>query len=258
MNEYKKQKETKRERLKRLFLTKKAGIDIDESELYIIKSTPSQIMQLKNNDSTNKEPIKHFNAESIDSMHSENELSSKPEASNFSFGSLSTSNSLNSAIPGAMDKAYKLKDGIKVISTRTNKTRKRKNAEVVLLDITEDTESKNETSSESEEEEQVIEINEPPRKKRKSLWGLKDKSTKDLQTFLECASDDDALAMNAMERERKFTVKVHRLPRITESRMALPILGEEYKIMECIKDNDVVLICGETGLLLLPSFTQSQ
>ena len=42
-------------------------------------------------------------------------------------------------------------------------------------------------------------------------------------------------------------VAVNRSPEIEESRSKLPILGEEQAIVETIRYNDVVIICGETG-----------
>lgn len=42
-------------------------------------------------------------------------------------------------------------------------------------------------------------------------------------------------------------VSVKRPPDIQQNRLALPILQEEHTIMEAIKDNSVVIICGETG-----------
>ncbi|RKP04633.1 P-loop containing nucleoside triphosphate hydrolase protein, partial [Thamnocephalis sphaerospora] len=42
-------------------------------------------------------------------------------------------------------------------------------------------------------------------------------------------------------------VPVNRDPAIQEARMKLPVCGEEQSIMETIKENSVVVICGETG-----------
>ncbi|KAF2074785.1 hypothetical protein CYY_003931 [Polysphondylium violaceum] len=44
-----------------------------------------------------------------------------------------------------------------------------------------------------------------------------------------------------------FHVQVNRLPEVVESRENLPIMMEEHNIVEKIKDNDVIIICGETG-----------
>ena len=42
-------------------------------------------------------------------------------------------------------------------------------------------------------------------------------------------------------------VTVHRPPEIEESRILLPIVTEEHSIMEAVRLNPVVIICGETG-----------
>eukprot|EP01084_Bolivina_argentea_P185988 320646_1 len=219
-------KETKKERLRRLYLTKKAGIDIDESELYTITSTPQQILQLKN----------------------------KSDKNTFDFGNVSQ-NTLNASIPGAMDKDYALNDGIKVISTRTMSRKRKKNA-IVLMDktdpIPEECSSDSDDSEPKDDTDYTMRnpIHEPPKKKRKRITfgGLKCKQSLELQSFLECASDDEVLTINTEgARKRKSTVTVHRRAHIIKSRMELPIIGEEHTIMESIRENDVVLICGETG-----------
>ncbi|KAL9652504.1 hypothetical protein ABK040_000076 [Willaertia magna] len=48
-------------------------------------------------------------------------------------------------------------------------------------------------------------------------------------------------------RYTKFYVKVDRKPEIQEQRMALPICGEEQRIMETINENEIVVVRGETG-----------
>ncbi|XP_058014476.1 probable ATP-dependent RNA helicase DHX37 [Ahaetulla prasina] len=42
-------------------------------------------------------------------------------------------------------------------------------------------------------------------------------------------------------------VPVDRSPEIQEARLKLPILGEEQVVMEAVRENPVVIICGETG-----------
>ncbi|KAI0470899.1 P-loop containing nucleoside triphosphate hydrolase protein [Xylariaceae sp. FL0804] len=48
--------------------------------------------------------------------------------------------------------------------------------------------------------------------------------------------------------ERKaYSVQVTRTPRIQESRLQLPVVAEEQRIMEAIHNNNVVIVCGATG-----------
>lgn len=52
------------------------------------------------------------------------------------------------------------------------------------------------------------------------------------------------------EKEIKYTkyfVLVERTPEIQEQREKLPIYAEEQQIMEAIEENDIIIICGETG-----------
>ncbi|KAI8069700.1 P-loop containing nucleoside triphosphate hydrolase protein [Gongronella butleri] len=46
---------------------------------------------------------------------------------------------------------------------------------------------------------------------------------------------------------KHFSVPVNRDPAIQEARLKLPVCGEEQVIMEAIRNNTVVIICGETG-----------
>lgn len=40
---------------------------------------------------------------------------------------------------------------------------------------------------------------------------------------------------------------MNRLESVQEARSKLPVCGEEQRIMEAIRNNTVVIICGETG-----------
>lgn len=46
---------------------------------------------------------------------------------------------------------------------------------------------------------------------------------------------------------KPFYVSVNRKPEIQAARLKLPVCGEEQTIMEAIRNNTVVIICGETG-----------
>ncbi|KAG1077653.1 hypothetical protein G6F42_024704 [Rhizopus arrhizus] len=46
---------------------------------------------------------------------------------------------------------------------------------------------------------------------------------------------------------KPFYVSVNRTPEIQAARLKLPVCGEEQTIMEAIRNNTVVIICGETG-----------
>ncbi|KAG0676179.1 putative ATP-dependent RNA helicase DHR1 [Kluyveromyces marxianus] len=48
-------------------------------------------------------------------------------------------------------------------------------------------------------------------------------------------------------KRKAFYVKVQRSDEVQLVRTALPVFAEEYRIMEAINHNDVVIICGETG-----------
>jgi len=64
-------------------------------------------------------------------------------------------------------------------------------------------------------------------------------------------SKDETVAKNVAptkpESEPAIFKEVKRDPEIQAARLQLPILGEEQAVMEAIHDNDVVILCGETG-----------
>ncbi|XP_033627885.1 probable ATP-dependent RNA helicase DHX37 [Asterias rubens] len=65
----------------------------------------------------------------------------------------------------------------------------------------------------------------------------------------EKSSDSGKAAVIKTPQERKPAVFVHvdRKEAVQEARLALPILAEEQVVMEAISDNQVVILCGETG-----------
>lgn len=50
-----------------------------------------------------------------------------------------------------------------------------------------------------------------------------------------------------MERRQAYSVPVTRLEHVQESRLKLPVVAEEQKIMEAIHNNTAVVVCGSTG-----------
>lgn len=51
----------------------------------------------------------------------------------------------------------------------------------------------------------------------------------------------------AVEKRPAIFVEVNRDPEIQAVRLKLPILGEEQVVMECINENNIVILAGETG-----------
>ncbi|KAF2462289.1 P-loop containing nucleoside triphosphate hydrolase protein [Lineolata rhizophorae] len=49
------------------------------------------------------------------------------------------------------------------------------------------------------------------------------------------------------ETRKAFAVEVNRPPTIQETRLALPVVAEEQKVMEAIYNNPAVIVCGATG-----------
>jgi ATP-dependent RNA helicase DHX37/DHR1 len=74
---------------------------------------------------------------------------------------------------------------------------------------------------------------------------------------LRSVEEDDEIKKLLLERNRggdlshddykPFYVTVNRKPEVQQARLKLPVCGEEQVIMEAIRNNTVVIICGETG-----------
>lgn len=58
---------------------------------------------------------------------------------------------------------------------------------------------------------------------------------------------EDYIPVDENSTRKAFFVTVNRPDDIQQSRLNLPVYGEEHKIMEAIHHNDIVIICGETG-----------
>lgn len=52
-------------------------------------------------------------------------------------------------------------------------------------------------------------------------------------------------------------VEVKRDPKIQVSRLKLPILGEEQRIMELINENEFLIVAGETGIFLYKNYKKT-
>ncbi|CDR41600.1 CYFA0S07e03994g1_1 [Cyberlindnera fabianii] len=58
---------------------------------------------------------------------------------------------------------------------------------------------------------------------------------------------EEYIPIDENSKRKAFFVTVNRPDEIQETRMQLPVFGEEHRIMEAIHHNDTVIICGETG-----------
>ena len=117
----------------------------------------------------------------------------------------------------------------------------------------------------SDEGEQSVEVNE--KDSVESPQSIKEGINSSKERKVERNEANDDLDRNKLEepKERRSTVatkssahvkaksepaifiEVKRKPEIQAARLQLPILAEEQAIMEAVHDNDVVILCGETG-----------
>ncbi|KAI5614107.1 putative ATP-dependent RNA helicase DHX37 isoform X1, partial [Silurus asotus] len=111
--------------------------------------------------------------------------------------------------------------------------------------------SKQETSSgsdsSSEEEEDEVEASE------KAAPAVKEEQEEEMETKTvevneKEKKEDEKPAVHKIENcQPAVFIPVDRLPEIQEARLKLPVLAEEQVIMEAVKENDCVVLCGETG-----------
>lgn len=94
-----------------------------------------------------------------------------------------------------------------------------------------------ESSSKTESEKEPIEI-EPESKKDRRKANKQNKGSK-IQVKVE---DKKPLLSH-----ETINVEVKRDPKIQVSRLKLPILGEEQRIMELINEHEFLIVAGETG-----------
>ncbi|XP_077379011.1 putative ATP-dependent RNA helicase DHX37 isoform X2 [Festucalex cinctus] len=98
-----------------------------------------------------------------------------------------------------------------------------------------------------EEEEENSEVNQTPvtsecKQTSPTCEEVKEKLKKDQQQTGESMSND------VMKTSQPAVfIPVDRSPKIQEARLKLPVLAEEQVIMEAVKENPCVIICGETG-----------
>ncbi|XP_067911172.1 probable ATP-dependent RNA helicase DHX37 isoform X2 [Heterodontus francisci] len=140
-----------------------------------------------------------------------------------------------------------------------NRKRLRRNSEVV--EKAPESESST-TSDSSDEEEQVNNAEKMESDSARS--GTEEKNVNNNEQIQNSSNSPEAVtekpsalvtvnkktSQNLMQQpfsEPAIFIPVDRTPKIQEARLQLPILAEEQVIMEAIKHNPVVVVCGETG-----------
>ncbi|KAK3540558.1 hypothetical protein QTP70_034306 [Hemibagrus guttatus] len=133
-----------------------------------------------------------------------------------------------------------------------NRKRKRKMDE----DESEEPDSSNEktggmsdSSSEEEGDDVEDEVAEVP---EKAAPAVKEKQEQEFETKVVDVKEvekkeEEKTVVQKKDCQPAVFIPVDRLPVIQEARLKLPVLAEEQVIMEAVKENDCVVLCGETG-----------
>ncbi|XP_073675155.1 probable ATP-dependent RNA helicase DHX37 [Garra rufa] len=132
------------------------------------------------------------------------------------------------------------------ISSLSGANRKRRR------EVNADEEEEKEESEKSSEEDESSEEEEektPEEKPTEEPQMLKEEATQKETDVKEEKKDEDVKEKTHKEEDCKPAVfiPVDRLPEIQEARLKLPILAEEQVIMEAVRENESVVLCGETG-----------
>ncbi|XP_072538060.1 probable ATP-dependent RNA helicase DHX37 [Salminus brasiliensis] len=109
-------------------------------------------------------------------------------------------------------------------------------------------------SSSEDEEDEAAEVSEKETLAEKEEEKLKEQEEKQKVVELieeEKKEADKGESKTAVHKKEECQpavfIPVDRLPEIQEARLKLPVLAEEQVIMEAVRENDCVVLCGETG-----------
>ncbi|KAM9475673.1 putative ATP-dependent RNA helicase DHX37 [Clarias gariepinus] len=113
-------------------------------------------------------------------------------------------------------------------------------------------ETSNASDSTSEEGEDEVEDEVEEEAAEKTAPALKEEQDEKEQTGAvekeeKKKEDTKTLKPQINDCQPAVFIPVDRLPEIQEARLKLPVLAEEQVIMEAVKENDCVVLCGETG-----------
>ncbi|XP_033947271.1 probable ATP-dependent RNA helicase DHX37 isoform X2 [Pseudochaenichthys georgianus] len=164
---------------------------------------------------------------------------------------------------GTGDKLYQtkqlpdeIKDGESApkISSLSGANRKRKWKEEMDEDEVEESSDLDTSSEEEEEEEEEKEVTETTEMTAAPPQETEDKQEvqeKPHQTEQDGQNEknisNQKKVENKMLSQPAVFIPVNRLPEIQEARLKLPVLAEEQLIMEAVRENPFIVICGETG-----------
>ncbi|XP_072103683.1 probable ATP-dependent RNA helicase DHX37 [Mobula birostris] len=134
-----------------------------------------------------------------------------------------------------------------------NRKRFKRSSEVVEEAPESETSSSSDSSDEEAEQMDDVESKERDSTQTNTNENVSNEQIKNSSTskaLTEKPSVDKETSQNATKQpssEPAIFIPVNRTPEIQEARLKLPILAEEQVVMEAIKHNPVVVVCGETG-----------
>ncbi|XP_028271001.1 putative ATP-dependent RNA helicase DHX37 [Parambassis ranga] len=152
------------------------------------------------------------------------------------------------------DEAQDGESGPKISSlSGANRKRKWEEEEDEDEQKAEDSSDLDTSSDEEEEEEEENEMSEPKQtpsscQETENTQEVKeDKKTSEQVKQNEKMTSDQDKVKKREPAEPAIFIPVDRSPEIQEARLKLPVLAEEQVIMEAVRENPCVVICGETG-----------
>jgi len=277
------QKETMREKLRRALNEEKAGIRSEDSDVSLLVETevgdaadfvvpenvqlPSSSKKKKKGKSAATEVDAKLEADDVETEQKSVpvEVEPKPE-------STAVANSSKVQQPVVIGGALKQSgDGQPVQLVKRKRTKKKSTIPEAVRKKHKPSKAYDSDSSfdSSDSEYDAMSDNEPTEKPKTQVEEDIDNGPTALEQALEAVKtvkepvlprvveEDDEIKKLLLERNRggdlshddykPFFVTVKRKPEVQQARLKLPVCGEEQVIMEAIRNNTVVIICGETG-----------
>lgn len=139
------------------------------------------------------------------------------------------------------------------INTVKGSKRKSKNNEDEEKEEINEAEEESEEVSTDEEEDEEMKTEENPSEDKTEVNQKEDDQKRNEDHVRKRAREDSEDEESEVSKKPKLLgpklkfVEVQRKEEIQNGRLELPILSEEGNILEAVNNNDVILICGETG-----------
>ncbi|XP_062854362.1 probable ATP-dependent RNA helicase DHX37 [Trichomycterus rosablanca] len=227
-------------------------------ELSVPKKKPLSRKQRKNLEKVLEHKEKKANRSEILSKLAEVQLSESERKLLYTTSKLGTGKKLYQTKKSLVEELGDSSAAVKISSlSGANRKRKRKKEDEDGDESEESDSSKEETGdiSDSSSEDEKDEIKDETLEKAtpENIVEQQEQKQDEVKPAVIDVLDEKNKADEKQAEQKKHVcqpatfIPVDRLPEIQEARLKLPVLAEEQVIMEAVRENDCVVLCGETG-----------